>query len=301
LYQLLEIKEMEKYIQIFVNSYRGYAGYLWNEITNPHFKNYFYWLIGVSLFFFALELIKPWRKEQSKFRKDFWLDLFYMFFNFFLFSLIFYNAASDVFVNLFNDFLGVFGITNLIAVKIISWAVWIQLLVMFIIRDFIQFWVHRLLHLSPVLWEFHKVHHSVEQMGFAAHLRYHWMETVVYRFIEYLPLAMIGFGIDDFFIVHIISLSIGHFNHSNFSFNLGPLKYIINNPAMHIWHHAHEWPKGKKYGINFGISLSLWDYVFGTAVIPHNGRDIKLGFPGLDQFPKKFISQELHGFKKKSD
>ena len=292
---------MEKYIQIFVNSYRGYAGYLWNEITNPHFKNYFYWLIGVSLFFFALELIKPWRKEQSKFRKDFWLDLFYMFFNFFLFSLIFYNAASDVFVNLFNDFLGVFGITNLIAVKIISWAVWIQLLVMFIIRDFIQFWVHRLLHLSPVLWEFHKVHHSVEQMGFAAHLRYHWMETVVYRFIEYLPLAMIGFGIDDFFIVHIISLSIGHFNHSNFSFNLGPLKYIINNPAMHIWHHAHEWPKGKKYGINFGISLSLWDYVFGTAVIPHSGRDIKLGFPGLDQFPKKFISQELHGFKKKSD
>lgn len=292
---------MEKYIQIFVNSYRGYADYLWNEITNPHFKNYFYWLIGVSLFFFALELIKPWRKEQSKFRKDFWLDLFYMFFNFFLFSLIFYNAASDVFVNLFNDFLGVFGITNLIAVKIISWAVWIQLLVMFIIRDFIQFWVHRLLHLSPVLWEFHKVHHSVEQMGFAAHLRYHWMETVVYRFIEYLPLAMIGFGIDDFFIVHIISLSIGHFNHSNFSFNLGPLKYIINNPAMHIWHHAHEWPKNRKYGINFGISLSLWDYVFGTAVIPHNGRDIKLGFPGLDQFPKKFISQELHGFKKKSN
>jgi len=292
---------MEKYIQIFVNSYRGYADYLWNEITNPHLKNYFYWLIGVSLFFFALELLKPWRKEQSKFRKDFWLDLFYMFFNFFLFSLIFYNAASDVFVNLFNDFLGVFGITNLIAVKIISWAVWIQLLVMFIIRDFIQFWVHRLLHLSPVLWEFHKVHHSVEQMGFAAHLRYHWMETVVYRFIEYLPLAMIGFGIDDFFIVHIISLSIGHFNHSNFSFNLGPLKYIVNNPAMHIWHHAHEWPKGRKYGINFGISLSFWDYVFGTAVIPHNGRDIKLGFPGLDQFPKKFISQELHGFKKKSD
>ena len=68
-----------------------------------------------------------------------------------------------------------------------------------------------------------------------------------------------------------------------------------------IWHHAHEWPKGRKYGINFGISLSFWDYVFGTAVIPHDGRDIKLGFPGLDQFPKKFISQELHGFKKKSN
>jgi sterol desaturase/sphingolipid hydroxylase (fatty acid hydroxylase superfamily) len=172
---------------------------------------------------------------------------------------------------------------------------------MFVARDFIQWWVHRLLHWSPVLWEFHKVHHSVEQMGVAAHLRYHWMETIVYRFIEYLPLAMIGFGIDDFFIVHIISLSIGHFNHSNFTVNLGPLKYIFNNPAMHIWHHAYEMPENRKYGINFGISLSLWDYIFGTAHIPHNGRDIKLGFPGLEKFPKRFFSQIAHGFKRQSD
>lgn len=291
---------MEKYFQIFTNGYQGYAGYLWREISHPHVKNYFYWLIGISLFFFALELLKPWRANQSKIRKDFWLDFFYMFFNFFLFSLIIYNAASNVFVNLFNDLLGVFGITNLVAIKIGSWAVLTQLLVMFVARDFIQFWVHRLLHWIPALWEFHKVHHSVEQMGFAAHLRYHWMENVIYRFVEYMPLAMIGFGIDDFFLVNIISLGIGHFNHSNFSFNLGPLKYIFNNPAMHIWHHAFEIPEDRKLGINFGISLSLWDYIFGTAVIPHNGRDIKLGFPGLDKFPKKFIPQVLHGFKKKT-
>lgn len=292
---------MGKYLESFVNGYTGYANYLWQEMTHPHWKNYFYWLIGVSLFFFALELLKPWRKDQPRFRKDFWLDFFYMFFNFFLFSLVIYNAASNVFVDMFNDFLGIFGIKNLVAVEIASWAVWLQLLVMFVARDFIQWWVHRLLHWSPVLWEFHKVHHSVEQMGFAAHLRYHWMETIVYRFIEYLPLAMIGFGIDDFFIVHIISLSIGHFNHSNFTVNLGPLKYIFNNPAMHIWHHAYEMPEDRKFGINFGISLSLWDYLFGTAHIPYNGRDIRLGFPGLEKFPKHFFSQILHGFKRPMD
>jgi sterol desaturase/sphingolipid hydroxylase (fatty acid hydroxylase superfamily) len=290
---------MQKYLESFVNGYTGYANYLWQEMTHPHWKNYFYWLIGVSVFFFALELLKPWRKEQPRLRKDFWLDFFYMFFNFFLFSLVIYNAASNVFVDLFKDFLGLFGITNVVAIEIASWAMWLQLLVMFVVRDFIQWWVHRLLHWSPVLWEFHKVHHSVEQMGFAAHLRYHWMETIVYRFIEYLPLAMIGFGIDDFFIVHIISLSIGHFNHSNFTVNLGFLKYIFNNPAMHIWHHAYEMPEDRKYGINFGISLSLWDYIFGTAHIPHTGRDIKLGFPGLEKFPKHFISQISHGFKRR--
>jgi len=289
---------MEKYLHIIMNAYHGYANYLLNEISHVHVKNYFYWLIGISLFFFLLELIKPWRKDQPKLRRDFWLDFFYIFFNFFLFSLIIYNAGSDVFVNLFNDFLSLFSITNLVAIEISSWAVWVQLLTMLILRDFIQWWIHRLLHWSPFLWEFHIVHHSVEEMGFAAHLRYHWMDTIVYHFIEYLPLAIIGFGIDVFFILHIIGLSIGHFNHSNFSFNPGPLKYIFNNPAMHIWHHAYEMPEERKFGINFGVSLILWDYLFGTAVIPGNGRDIKLGFPGLEKFPKCFISQALHGFRK---
>ena len=52
-------------------------------------------------------------------------------------------------------------------------------------------------------------------MGFAAHLRYHWMETLVYRTIEYIPLALLGIGLYDFFIIHIFTLAVGHYNHSN--------------------------------------------------------------------------------------
>lgn len=288
---------MEKYIEIFVNGYTGYAKYLWKEVTDPGWHNYFYWLIGVSAFFFALEVFTPWRKDQAKFRKDFWLDFFYMFFNFFLFSLIIYNAASDVVVNLFNDAFAAIGIKNPVAFKVMLWPAWTHLLIGFVVRDFVQWWVHRLLHRVPWLWEFHKVHHSVEQMGFAAHLRYHWMENVVYRSIEYLPLALIGIGLRDFFIIHIFTLAVGHFNHSNIKVNLGPLKYIFNNPQMHIWHHAYTMPENKRYGVNFGITLSLWDYLFKTDYIPFEGRDIKLGFPGVGQFPKTFIAQNLHGLK----
>lgn len=287
---------MQEYIDIFVNGYTGYARYLWQEITHPAWHNYFYWLIGVSAFFFAVEIFAPWRKDQKKFRKDFWLDLFYVFFNFFLFSLIVYNAASDVVVHLFNDFIGLFGLTNLVAIEVASWAVWLQLVVLFVLRDFIHWNVHRLLHRVPFLWEFHKVHHSVEELGFAAHLRFHWMENVVYKALEYIPLAMIGFGIDDFFVVHIAALVIGHFNHSNITLPLGPLRYVLNNPQMHIWHHAKAWPHEFPYGINFGLSLSVWDYLFKTAVIPHDGRDIELGFPDSEHFPKTFLGQNLHGF-----
>jgi sterol desaturase/sphingolipid hydroxylase (fatty acid hydroxylase superfamily) len=229
-----------------------------------------------------------------------------------------------------------------------AWPMWAILLVGFIVRDFVQWWIHRLLHRSPRLWEFHKVHHSVEEMGFAAHLRYHWMETIVYRTIEYIPLALLGIGLYDFFVIHIISLAIGHYNHSNitvsgyvtggvlglllgivvafglfdvslisdlaawpkvgvigglaigFSVIFGPLmKYIFNSPEMHIWHHAREFPKDRKYGMNFGLSLSIWDWMFGTAYVPYDGRDIALGFPGVERFPEKFTDQIRYGFKDK--
>lgn len=339
---------MEKYWNIFINGYSGYAGYLWNDITNPSWKSYFYWLLLVSGFFFVQEIINPWRKEQKTFRKDFWLDFFYMFFNFFLFSLIIYNAASDVVVNLFND--GIKAITGGFDLQAInpmqSFPYWAVLVIGFVFRDFIQWWTHRLLHRSDTLWEFHKVHHSVEEMGFAAHLRYHWMENIVYKVCEYIPLALLGIGLYDFFVIHIFTLVWGHFNHSNITvsgkvtggilggviglvignslldihlfenlsiggvtlvslggiaigyFILGPfMKKIFNSPEMHIWHHSYELPEERRYGINFGLTLAMWDYIFGTAYIPHEGRDIKLGFPGIEEFPDKFSKQVVQGLK----
>jgi sterol desaturase/sphingolipid hydroxylase (fatty acid hydroxylase superfamily) len=288
------------YLQYFIEGYTGYANYLWNELTfmnSPWYKNYFLWLIVVSLFFFGLELAKPWRKEQAKFRKDFWLDVFYMFFNFFLFSLIIYNAASNVVVNFFNNtIINVTGFDLQASNPLNDFPYWSILLIGFIFRDFVQWWIHRLLHRVPQLWEFHKVHHSVKEMGFAAHLRYHWMENIVYRTIEYIPLALLGIGLYDFFIIHVFTLAWGHFNHSNFKLRLGLLKYVFNNPEMHIWHHAKHLPEGTKYGVNFGLTLSIWDYLFKTDYIPYEGRDIELGFDDDENFPEDFKGQMTHGF-----
>lgn len=336
---------MNEIFEIIKNAYSGYAGYLWQEITQPHGHNYFYWLIAVSVFFFGLETIKPWRQSQPTFRKDFWLDVFYMFFNFFIFSLIFYNAASEIVVTFFNDiFMNVTGLNLKTVNPMYAWPLWSILFIGFLVRDFVQWWTHRLLHRVPFLWNFHKVHHSVEQMGFAAHLRYHWMETIVYRTIEYLPLAILGINLHDFFIIHIFTLAVGHYNHSNITvpskisggilggliglavvfnvaeiswtlnypfwakigvcsgligigyFILGPfMKKIFNSPEMHIWHHAYNLPVGQTYGINFGISLAIWDYLFGTAAIPHTGRDIALGFEGVESFPETFKDQFFYG------
>lgn len=292
---------MEKYWVTFLEATVGYIKWFWGQVTfqTSHglWNNYFYYLILISLLFFCLEVVLPWRSKQPRFRKDFWLDFFYMFFNFFLFSIIVFAGLAEVGVTLFQDFLALFGISNPVAVYVGNWPAWLQLMTLFIVKDFVEWWIHRLLHWSPWLWEFHKVHHSVEQMGFAAHLRYHWMENVVYKSLEYIPLAMIGFSLSDFFLVHMFAIAIGHWNHANFRIPLGPLKYVLNNPDMHIWHHAHDLPTDRRLGVNFGLSLSIWDYLFGTNYIPHSGRDIKLGFPEIEHFPKNFIQQNVHGLK----
>jgi sterol desaturase/sphingolipid hydroxylase (fatty acid hydroxylase superfamily) len=288
--------DLNQYLEIFRQGFIGYASYFYDAVLHPSWSNFFYWLIGISAAVYALELLFPWRRHQPGIRQDFWLDAFYMFFNVFLFSLIGYAALSNVLVQAFNDFLAwAFGVRNLVAIQIGSWPGWAQMLTLFLVRDFVQWNTHRLLHRVPRLWEFHKVHHSVRQMGFAAHLRYHFMETLVYRSMEYVPLAMIGFGLQDFILVHLFTLTIGHLNHANIYLPLGPLRYVFNSPQMHIWHHAKELPAGS-YGVNYGISLSLWDYLFGTVWMPHDGRDIELGFPDIEHYPRDFGKQLIEPF-----
>jgi sterol desaturase/sphingolipid hydroxylase (fatty acid hydroxylase superfamily) len=67
---------------------------------------------------------------------------------------------------------------------------------------------------------------------------------------------------------------------------------------MHIWHHAKELPKEHLSGMNFGITLAIWDYLFKTAYIPHDGRDIALGFDKIEQYPSNFFKQFFQPFKK---
>ena len=289
---------MNKYQEIISNSYSGYFNYLKNEVLTLHVENYFYGLIVISLVVFLLEIVFPWRKYQSIIRKDFWLDLFYMFFNFFILNLIVLLALSNVTAQLINDFLAHFNLqlTSLELLNLSQYPKIISLLLFFIVSDFIQWNTHRMLHRVPFLWNFHKTHHSVKEMGFAAHLRYHWMEPLIYKSMLYIPLAIVGgFNIQDVFIVHFFTIAIGHLNHANLGWDYGFFKYIFNNPKMHIWHHTKKMPN--KYGSNFALTLSVWDYLFKTNYIPSSGRDNELGFDGDENFPSSFVKQELYPLK----
>lgn len=289
---------MEEYVEIIKNSYSGYFNYLINEILYWKWDNYFYGVIAISLVVWLLEITFPWRKNQPIFRKDFWLDLFYLFFNFFILNLILVIALSNVSERLLNDFLSVFRLqlTSIQLFSLSSLPKPMALLAYFVIGDFLQWNIHRLLHRVPFLWKIHKTHHAPKQMGFATHFRFNWMESIIYKSIAYLPLILIGgFELKNVFIVHFVAIAIGHLNHANLGWDYGIFKYIFNNPKMHIWHHSKELPS--EYGVNFGISLSIWDYLFKSNYVPFDGKEIELGFEDESQFPVDFVQQEVYPFK----
>ena len=288
---------MTPYLEAFLNAFTGSLDWTWKSIIGevPWFQNYFWGVIIISLLVWGLEIAFPWRKHQAIIRKDFWLDVFYMFFNFFAFSIAIsgFYALLTVFFNDLN-----IPLTQLSLIDLASLPQWAQLLLFFVVLDFVQWLTHILLHKYPFLWQFHKVHHSVKEMGFAAHMRYHWMENILYKPLKTFAVMILGgFEPQQAFVVHFMSITIGHLNHANIKLTWGIFKYFFNNPVMHLYHHAKTIPTGK-VGVNFAISLSLWDYLFRTSYIPEDSGKVPLGFPEDETFPKSFVKQQLHGFKK---
>jgi len=124
------------------------------------------------------------------------------------------------------------------------------------------------------------------------------MENIFYKPLKTFGVMIIGgFEPNQAFIIHFITIAIGHLNHANIKITWGPLKYIFNNPVMHLYHHAYVLPKGR-LGMNYGISLSIWDYIFKTNYIPEESGTVEIGFEGDDEFPTGFIGQNTYGFKR---
>ncbi len=166
---------------------------------------------------------------------------------------------------------------------------WLQAGVAIVVLDFLQWCIHNLLHRFPILWSFHKLHHGVKdgEMDWIVSFRFQWTEVVVYKAAMVLPLAWMGFSVEALWIQAVVGTAIGHLNHANLPWTYGPLRYVLNNPAMHIWHHDHDGP-----ATNFGVVLSCWDWIFGTAQIPDHP-PAKLGYPDMEELPDDFFGQQV--------
>lgn len=278
---------MQYYIQHFIAGWQS----LLQQMTHPGWGNFFWLLLLASLIVFALEIGFPWRTGQRVLRAELGQDIFYMFFNMFLFPLLGFATVSLFFASaieatsLPSILRGLIPLQNL--------PHWLQLVSLFVMRDFLQWNIHIILHRVPFLWKIHEVHHSAETMSFPVHLRYHWAENVIYSIPEFFLFMLLGRSVNDLFIIYAVSLFIGHLNHANFRLPWGFLKYIFNTSELHLWHHATRIPR--KFGVNYAISLSLWDWLFRTIHNPPQAPEL-VGLNDEPRFPKSFLRQLIWPF-----
>jgi sterol desaturase/sphingolipid hydroxylase (fatty acid hydroxylase superfamily) len=126
------------------------------------------------------------------------------------------------------------------------------------------------------------VHHSIVEMDWIGDWRFHWFEILVYNVLLYAPTALLGVSSEVALAVGVFDTLIGHFAHANLRCRIGWLKYLIDSPQMHIWHHSH--PTCGPTNRNFALTLSVWDWLFGTADLP-NHDPTRLGFEGIERYP----------------
>ena len=245
----------------------------------------------ISLVVALLERRFPWRKEQRPLRTTLFSDALHLFFNGHFLGVILYGIASHHLLPPLDHWLAANEWLPYLYRGVAStWSLPLQIVVSLFAIDFMQWCVHNLLHRIPWLWSLHKTHHSVKdgEMDWIVSFRFQWTEVVVYKALQYFPLAFFGFSSEAVLFHALFGTLIGHLNHANLDLDWGPLKYLLNSPRMHIWHHDYE--GDEKSTVNFGIIFSCWDWLFRTAKLPaHPPR--RIGFEGVERFPQDFFSQ----------
>lgn len=160
---------------------------------------------------------------------------------------------------------------NLIDMSVVPWG-WAQFLIAFLVLDFSRYWLHRMGHRVPFLWQFHRVHHSVEEMDATAGLRMHLVDFIQ---LSLVPMILFGVLMDTAsFDAWVIPAAMGvgvffdHFQHANLRFDLSkPWNALwhrfLNNPHFHSWHHTRE---GHVCDGNYSNTIIIWDRLFGSEV-----------------------------------
>lgn len=124
---------------------------------------------------------------------------------------------------------------------------------------------HRAAHEVPLLWRFHRVHHSIRELDWLAASHVHPVDQVFIRSSAVLPLYALGFDRMSLGAFVVVLTLQAIFVHANVRLTFGPLRWVIATPEFHHWHHARE---PDAYNSNYAGEFPAVDALFGTLYLP---------------------------------
>jgi sterol desaturase/sphingolipid hydroxylase (fatty acid hydroxylase superfamily) len=251
---------------------------------------------GFLRFLFPAEI---WRSPSA------WLDVRYFFFHQ-IFRLVIYGSfLSATFVFVFEVVRGGVngGSAPVLTMESGVADIAISTLYMFVLiglSDFVSYAIHYLQHKIPVLWAFHKVHHSLEVMHPLSNYREHPVDNCAYALgtgavtglvlgiattqLGYIPNMPMVVGVP----VLLLAFNVLGYNlrHSHIWLRWpGRWSMVFASPAHHHIHHSCH---PDQIDRNFAFLFPVWDVLFRTYYLPDTNKDVRFGLAESD--PQEFKS-----------
>lgn len=174
---------------------------------------------------------------------------------------------------------------------------------LFLAYDFGYWLDHYSAHKIPARWAFHRVHHTAEVLSPLTAYRVHPVDTLLFanivavttgvtdglaRFLLGAPTQAVMLDGSNIVLLVFLFTTI-HLQHSHIDIRLtGWLGRLVFSPAHHHIHHS---SKASHYDTNLGSCLAIWDWMFGTLILPEPGeRPGKYGAEAIGEDP-----HSLHG------
>ena len=219
---------------------------------------------------------------------------------FLIYALYLAEGLNDYLISSLGNFNGNWSITTIVVLYTIAIVV---------VNDFFSFLVHYLMHKIPLLWEFHKIHHSATTLTPFTQYRIHPVELIINN-IKGLVIKGLITGVFLYFsngsvsIITFLGVNIFNFIFYFFGANLRhshvKLKYFnfletfIISPFQHQIHHSN---KREHFDTNLGSRLAIWDYLFGTLIKSKDIENLTFGLGEEDEEYNSFLKNLFNPFK----
>lgn len=226
---------------------------------------------------------KLWLHPSAK------LDYYYFFLSYFIniFLLVPFIVSAKTIAFSTNKFLFLHFDYFDNTIFTYSQIVLLYTITLFLVSDFTRYWLHRFLHTIPILWEFHKVHHSAKVLTPITFYRVHPVENFLFGLRYSLSIGFVT-GIFIYFfgamidIYTVVGVNVFLFAFSIFGANLRhshvPFSYFafiekwLMSPKQHQIHHSR-----KHFDKNYGGFVSIWDRMFGSLQLSNEVPILKFG------------------------
>lgn len=171
---------------------------------------------------------------------------------------------------------------------------WVRIVVAVVLLDVVIYLQHVLFHFLPILWYFHRIHHTDLDLDVTSGNRFHPVEIVISIGIKLMAVTLIGPPAAAVVIFEVLLNATAQFNHGNIRLPETVdrwLRLVVVTPDMHRVHHS---VTPRETNSNFGFNLSCWDRLCGTYLpqpaLGHSGMRI-----GLKEFrdPEKLSLARL--------